>query len=197
MLDVPFEVVVSGFAEDLPKHEYKASEYVAANARVKCEAVARMLQPQAVETGRAILVIGADTVIAHLEAILEKPRDDQDAKAMLRALSGTTHHVYTGVCIGIVVPQCPNPVFESDVATTEVTFLNLSDEDINAYVATGEPMDKAGSYALQGKGSLLVESIKGCYWNVVGLPLSLVARTDGLLDRALEQATAGEQRAAG
>ena len=111
-------------------------------------------------------VIGADTVVVLDEAILGKPHSTDEAKAMLRRLSGRVHQVYTGVCLrrGETVVRF--------AACTLVHFKVLSEEEIAAYVATGEPMDKAGAYGVQGRGCVLVEGIEGDYFNVVGLPVS-------------------------
>jgi septum formation protein len=120
--------------------------------------------------GQAIAVLGADTTVTLDNHILGKPEDAADATRMLRLLSGRTHRVITGVAL--VTAE------DSQVAAeaTAVSFLALSDEEIDAYVATGEPMDKAGAYAIQGRAARWIPRIEGCYFNVVGLPLSLVSR---------------------
>jgi septum formation protein len=116
------------------------------------------------------LVLAADTVVDLDGEALEKPADSSDATRMLRALAGRRHQVHTGIAIrwrgDLVI----------DHATTQVWFLPLGPGEIDAYVATNEPMDKAGAYAIQGRASRFVERIEGCYFNVVGLPVSLVAR---------------------
>jgi len=122
------------------------------------------------------LVIAADTVVALGDRVLGKPCSTADAVGMLGDLAGRTHLVHTGV----VIAQAEKLVAR-DVVTTEVTFRSLSADEIQAYVATGEPMDKAGAYGIQGRGGLLVSRINGCYFNVVGLPLS---RTYELLSQA-------------
>ena len=115
-------------------------------------------------------VLGADTVVVVDEHLLEKPRDAQDAARMLRLLSGRAHQVITGVCLLA-------PGFEQiDAEITEVRFSKLSEIEISGYVDTGEPMDKAGAYAIQGLASRWVERIDGCYFNVVGLPVPRVYR---------------------
>ena len=111
-------------------------------------------------------VIAADTVVLLDGVLLEKPATAEEAKAMLRRLSGHTHTVCTGVAVA-----CRGET-RSFVQQTRVTFRQLSDDMIDWYVATGEPMDKAGAYGIQGKGALLVEGIQGDYFNVVGLPVS-------------------------
>ena len=111
------------------------------------------------------LVVGADTVVEIDGAILGKPRDRDDAKRMLRLLSGREHRVYTGVTV------IKGGRMESLWEVTRVFFRTMSEEEIDSYVATGEPMDKAGAYGYQGRASLYVERIEGDYFNVVGLPL--------------------------
>lgn len=112
------------------------------------------------------IVIGADTVVAIDGKILGKPRDEEDARQMLKALSGNTHSVFTGVSI---IKGESTKTFSVE---TKVKFFELSDEEIDKYIASREPMDKAGSYGIQGQGSLFVEKIDGDYFNVVGLPIS-------------------------
>ena len=124
-------------------------------------------------------VLGADTVVVVDEHLLEKPVDERDAARMLQLLSGRAHQVITGVCL---IARA----FEQTAAEiTQVRFSPLSDAEIDAYVRTGEPMDKAGAYAIQGIASRGVERIEGCYFNVVGLPVPRVYR----MLRAAEAAT--------
>ena len=123
-------------------------------------------------------VLGADTVVVVDEHLLEKPANATDAARMLRLLAGRTHQVITGVCLVA-------PGFErSEAETTQVTFSELSDAEIAEYVRSGEPMDKAGAYGIQGAASRWVTRIEGCYFNVVGLP---IAKVYSLLQKA-EQA---------
>jgi nucleoside triphosphate pyrophosphatase len=116
------------------------------------------------------LVLGADTVVIVDEHVLGKPRDEADAVRMLRMLSGRRHEVTTGVCL------IGTDFEDARSETTEVTFDILSDADIKAYVSSGEPMDKAGAYAIQGIASGWIPRIDGCYFNVVGLPVALAYR---------------------
>lgn len=116
------------------------------------------------------LVLGADTVVAINGEILEKPVGAADAARMLHKLSGRTHRVITGICL----VRAPETVETWTHETTSVTFRNLTDDEIEAYVASGEPFDKAGGYAIQGLASRFVPRIEGCYFNVVGLPIPLV-----------------------
>lgn len=115
--------------------------------------------------GLAPIIIAADTVVAIDWAVLGKPRDEADAARMLSALSGRSHQVYTGLAVLLGDTQ----MVEHEV--TEVTFRPMSAEEISYYIKTGEPMDKAGGYGIQGYGALLVEGITGDYYNVMGLPV--------------------------
>jgi septum formation protein len=133
-------------------------------AREKAEHVAELVSAQ------STLVLGADTVVVCDGEILGKPADAADAARMLLLLSGRTHSVVTGVAV-VGGPQ----VVEVAAEVTQVTMLTLSPQEIAAYVATGEPMDKAGAYAIQGYAARWIPRISGCYFNVVGLPLALVA----------------------
>ncbi len=125
------------------------------------------------------VVLGADTVVVVDGQLLEKPADADDAARMLRLLSGRTHQVITGICLAA-------SGFERvEAEMTQVSFSPLSEAEIAAYVSTGEPMDKAGAYAIQGIASRWAQRIEGCYFNVVGLPVPRVYR----LLRAAEAAT--------
>lgn len=125
---------------------------------------------RAIQASPADMVLAADTVVVVDEEILGKPSDTAEAAAMLRKLSGREHYVYTGVCLRHRDREMV------DYETTLVRFAILSDREIAAYVASGEPMDKAGAYAVQGLASKFIERIEGCYFNVVGLPVAKVYR---------------------
>ena len=112
------------------------------------------------------LVIGADTCVIVDNIILGKPKDKNDARSMIKSLSGKTHYVVTGCCI------VHNDKTETFSQITEVEFHKLSEKEIEEYINTSEPYEKAGAYGIQGKGSLLVKKINGDYFNVVGLPIS-------------------------
>jgi len=125
------------------------------------------------------VVLGADTIVVVDGEILGKPRDEEDAKRMLRLLSGRSHEVITGVCLVGAATGSPDSTtsFEDVRSECTVVFMStLSDEDIRQYVATREPADKAGAYAIQGMASRWIQRIVGDYFNVVGLPVSLVYR---------------------
>jgi septum formation protein len=136
-------------------------DYVRRLARAKALAVTRESDEW---------VLGADTTVVVDEHILEKPADATDARRMLTLLAGRSHEVMTGVCLagpsGVVV--------EHEV--TVVKFAALSEAEVEEYVATGEPFDKAGAYGIQGRASAFIERIEGCYFNVVGLPVARVWR---------------------
>jgi septum formation protein len=123
----------------------------------------------AVECAEDETVLGADTVVVAGGAILGKPRDAEDAARMLRLLSGRDHQVLTGICLRTAQRQVV------DIEATRVWFRPLDDRDISGYIASGEPMDKAGAYAIQGLASKFIPRIEGCYFNVVGLPVAQVA----------------------
>jgi septum formation protein len=136
-------------------------DYVTRLAREKAEAAWE---------GKQEVVLGADTTVVLGDRVLEKPRDTDDAREMLRALSGVRHTVMTGIClrsIGGAVVDCES---------TDVYFAPLSESEIDEYARSGEPMDKAGAYAIQGLASKFVHRIEGCYFNVMGLPLALFYR---------------------
>jgi septum formation protein len=158
---ISFEVQAANIAED-PLPGESAKECAERLAREKALAVAR-LRPNDV-------VLGADTIVVVDDRILGKPRDVADAARMLRLLSGREHQVITGVCL-VVRGQC-------SVAseTTTVTMSAISEREIADYVASGEPMDKAGAYAIQGIASRWIPRVEGDYSNVVGLPVALVWR---------------------
>lgn len=116
------------------------------------------------------IIIGADTLVYLDGKKYGKPNDKEEAKEMLKALSGKTHSVYTGVCI------LKNGESECFCTKTDVKFYELCDSFIEKYIASGEPLDKAGAYGIQGKGALLVEKVNGDFYNIVGLPIALVAK---------------------
>ncbi|MBB5232764.1 Maf family nucleotide pyrophosphatase [Deinococcus budaensis] len=159
-LGVPFRVVVSGEAEDSPERD--PARLAGELAALKAGAVAR-LAPDAV-------VIAADTVVALGGELLGKPGDEAENRAFVRRLAGRTHQVYTGVTV-IVGGQV-----RGGVERTDVTFRALTDHEIAHYAATGEGLDKAGGYGIQGVGMVLVRRVDGDYSNVVGFPLGLVIR---------------------
>ncbi len=159
---LPFEVIPAPGPE-VPPDEADAGRTVWFLSLQKAQQVAKM-RPKA-------LVIGADTVVELDGRILGKPHDEADAKRMLRLLSGREHRVYTGVSL---VRSSRPYVCNTRMAVTRVFFREMTDAEIDAYVATGEPMDKAGAYGYQGRAGIYVERIEGDFFNVVGLPLCLL-----------------------
>lgn len=164
-LDQAFDVVVPGVEEKPWPNEQPAS-YVLRNASKKARAVAEQ-NPRAT-------ILAADTIVVLDGTILEKPEDEKHAAEILRQLSGRSHEVITGVCVWRPTDDGFREV--TDATRTTVCFRTLSEKDIADYVATGEPMDKAGAYGIQGGASGFVESIDGPYDNVVGLPGDVVRR---------------------
>ncbi|HEX7177435.1 MAG TPA: Maf family protein [Pyrinomonadaceae bacterium] len=159
----PFEASPADVDESRREGE-EAVAYVRRLARAKAEAVAR--------TRLFGLVLGADTVVVLDGEVLGKPRDASDARRMLRALGGRWHEVLTGVAL--VRAESGRCVVGHE--QTRVRFGELSEAEIDEYVRTGEPADKAGAYAIQGRAALFIEGIEGDFWNVVGLPVRLVYR---------------------
>ena len=130
------------------------------------------------------LLVAADTIVWMGAEALGKPEDERDAARMLRELSGRTHHVSTGVCAMRLGEDASALATTTFVETTDVTFWELTEAEILSYVATGEPMDKAGAYGIQGAGRVLVRGISGDYANVVGLPVSRLLRELGSLSNS-------------
>ncbi|HOK52869.1 MAG TPA: Maf family protein [Armatimonadota bacterium] len=161
LINPDFKVVPSAFDESLIPEDLSPREHVMMSAAEKAKDVASGI--------RKGIVIGSDTVVAVDEHILGKPENEEDAKRMLKMLSGRTHQVYTGV--HVIKVENGNIQEKADFECTNVHFCELSDETIERYVKTGEPLDKAGAYAIQGKASVLIKGITGCYFNVVGLPI--------------------------
>jgi septum formation protein len=186
LIGLQHEVMVSSFAENLEKSRYESpQEYCRHTAEEKVFDVARTLNGLEKKT----LVIGADTIVAIDGRVLEKPADEREAHYMISSLSGRTHEVHTAV---VLFSNFHDPVHaltksmtkvDSFVVSSNVTFARLSEADIEAYVATGEGNDKAGSYGIQGLGGQMVQGIEGCYFNVMGLPIqALSARIAKLLE---------------
>lgn len=160
-----FEVSPADIPEDpLPGEDPVA--YVTRLAREKAETVFQLIAEQ---EAAGVAVLGADTTVTVDGEILAKPEDPADAARMLRLLSGRTHRVVTGVAV------VTRDRTEVAAEVTAVKFVTLSEQEIAEYVATGEPMDKAGAYGIQGRAAKWIPRIEGCYFNVVGLPLALTA----------------------
>jgi len=173
LLGLPFTVRASDFDEgSVPTAGLTPAEWVRRLAEGKARAVAAQLSGDA-------LVLGADTTVFLDGEYLNKPHDAEGARRMLRRLSGRTHEVHTGLCL-VEVTEGQITRTATDATRTLVTFDPLSEPIIDAYVATGEPLDKAGAYGIQGKALSFIPGIQGDYFNVVGLPLH---RLCGLLER--------------
>ena len=162
----PFEARPADIDETLGPGE-SAPDYVRRLALKKAEAIAATILFG--------LVLGADTVVVADDLILGKPRDETDARRMLRRLSGKWHEVLTGVALVRAEDGRRRVAYER----TRVRFAEMSEREIEQYVATGEPLDKAGAYAVQGGAALFIEAIEGDYWNVVGLPVRLAYKLAG------------------
>ena len=156
MLGMDFEIIPSQKEEIMPAG-LSPEETVMQLARSKCNEVRELLR----EGEKDAVIISADTIVWIDGKILGKPSGEKEAFEMLSALSGRTHSVYTGICVNSAVS------FEK----SEVRFAQLSEEEIRAYIATREPMDKAGAYGIQGLGGMFIEHIDGDYFNIMGLPI--------------------------
>jgi septum formation protein len=158
----PFEILAVD-VDETRRGDEEASIYVERLAGEKAQAAAAV-------RGAGSTIIGADTVVVIEEEILGKPRDEDDARRMLRQLSARWHQVVTGIALINGTPA----EFRVAHETTEVKFAVMSEDEIDWYVSSGEPLDKAGAYAIQGLGSRFIEGIRGDYFNVVGLPVRLL-----------------------
>nr|WP_272507449.1 Maf-like protein [Clostridium aestuarii] len=156
-----FEIIVSNFNEDKIAFKGDCGNYVMELAKGKAMEVANRLNTDAV-------VIGSDTIVSFKNNVLGKPKNELDAFNMLKLLSGDTHQVYSGIALVDKVSKN----IKIDYVCTNVKFSTITDEQIKKYIDTGEPMDKAGAYGIQGFGGVFVEEIHGCYYNVVGLSLN-------------------------
>ncbi len=171
-IGIGFEVLVSNFDEkSLCSAGMDPREYAAALARKKAEASAAAVKA---EKGVEYLIIGADTIVVLNGEILGQPENEADASRMLGLLSGAANQVITGVAV--LSLKDGKTVFHSASESTLVYFKKLDEYEIDSYVKTGEPLDKAGAYGIQGVASLFVEEIEGCYFNVVGLPLMRLSK---------------------
>jgi septum formation protein len=157
----PFEAVAAD-VDETPRAGEPPAEFVRRLAREKAAAVAA--------TRLFGLVLGADTTVVVGGESLGKPRDEEDARRMLRLLSGRTHEVLTGVAL----VRAESGRTAVHMERTRVRFAEMTDDEISWHVATGDVLDKAGAYAVQGRAALFIEGVEGDYWNVVGLPVRLV-----------------------
>lgn len=165
-IGLKFDIMVSTEDEENIDKSLSPELYTQELAILKAAAVAKNITHE-----KNVILISADTVVYLDNKILTKPKNDEDAFNMLKALSGKKHQVYTGVC----VMRMKDSKSVSRYEKTDVYFKELTDRTIKNYINTNEPKDKAGSYGIQGKGALLIDKIDGDYFNVVGLPLRLLS----------------------
>lgn len=158
-----FEVIPSNYDEDQVVFNGDCSEYVIELSKGKALNVASKLKRR--DDG---IIIASDTIVYFNGKVLGKPYSQKHAYEMLKALSGKVHEVYSG----IVIYDLASKKLVTDYSCSKVKFSNLDDEIIKEYIKTGEPMDKAGAYGIQGYGGIFVEKIHGCYYNIVGLPIN-------------------------
>lgn len=156
-----FDIIVSDFDESTVLFDGCIDRYVEEVALGKALQVKSNLEEDAI-------IISADTIVTLESNLLGKPNDEEDAFNILKSLQGKKHLVYSGI---VVINTAKNIIKQESLAT-EVTFSKISDDEIVEYIKTGEPLDKAGAYGIQGIGGIFVKEIKGCYYNVVGLPLN-------------------------
>lgn len=168
-IGLDFDIVVSNADEDIIKKDMNVSLYVQELALIKANAVAKTLYQRGEKNK---LIISADTIVVSDGEILGKPKNEDDAFLMLSKLSGKEHEVYTGFSI----MRTKDMFTVANYEKTIVKFFDLEPEKIREYIALGEPMDKAGAYAIQGLGAIFVEKIDGDYQNVVGLPVGKLVR---------------------
>ncbi len=173
-----FEVIPSEGEEIITKED--PPQIVMELAAQKAESVAQKLSAQKLtarkdetaDSDDEMLIIGADTIVVLDGQILGKPVDEADACRMLRALSGNTHQVYTGVCLILMLPGTGEYSLRTFYEKTDVTFYPMTEEEIRDYIETGDPMDKAGAYGIQSGCGKYIRGINGDYNNVVGLPVA-------------------------
>lgn len=165
-LGIPFQILASHILEEHPP--VPPAQAIAAVALAKALAVAAQLAAG----GPPAVLLGADTEVVLDGRLLGKPRDGADATRMLRDLRGRAHEVITGLAVVDLPAAGVAPRQETVSVTSRVRMGQYTDAEIAAYVATGEPLDKAGGYAVQGLGGRLVEAVEGCFTNVIGLPLT-------------------------
>lgn len=163
-LDIPFDIIPAQ-GEEIMNHSLSPAQLVESLAQQKAQEIFQQ-HPDA-------LVLGADTLVALGDQVLGKPKDKQEAFAMITALQGQTHRVYTGVCL---MSQEKTLVFSQEA---KVTMCHLSPEQVQYYIDQGESLDKAGGYGIQGVGASFVQGIQGDFFNIMGLPLSAVAQALG------------------
>lgn len=159
--DIPFTVCSSQFDESKIPFNYDPKEYAETLAIEKTKALKKQFNKE--------VIITADTIVHFKKKLYPKPKDEKEAFSFLKELVGNTHEVYTGVCVS------RGEEYYTGVALSTVQFHPIEDEKIKDYIRLIDPLDKAGAYAIQGRGSLIVSKVDGCYYNVMGLPISLLS----------------------
>jgi len=159
-MGIKFKAVNSFYDEPERRKGQKPSEYVEANAEGKAKSISKQFNKG--------VIVGSDTVVVYKNRVLGKPWDMNKALEFINLLNGKTHSVYTGISI----IDCETGKHLSSHEKTLVTFRNLTEPEITGYLNRIKPLDKAGAYAIQGEGALVVEKINGCYYNVIGFPIS-------------------------
>lgn len=160
--NLPFSCISSGFDESKISFTSSPEEYVNTLAMKKAEAIAKDRPGD--------LIISADTIVYFKNKLYEKPRDEKEAFSFLKELNGQTHEVYSGVCVQL------GEIVYTQAEKSLVTFQNFTDQEISSYIRLIDPMDKAGSYAVQEGGCLIVKGIEGCFYNVMGLPVQTLRK---------------------
>lgn len=179
-MGIPYTVITSNVEEVV--EETEPSDMVQALARLKTDAVDKLLSAEHKEY-KEVIILGADTMVFYKNHALGKPKDMQDAQKMLHMLSDDVHEVFTGVSI-IIIGKDGKREETAFAVCTKVHVQALTTEQIMEYIATGEPMDKAGAYAIQGKFGIFIKAIEGDYYNVVGFPIAKIY--DNLLARGID-----------
>jgi len=177
-LGLEYEIISSNIEEIVPPFingQNSPSQIVTELARQKAFAVGERLQKNN-KISEELIIIGADTIVIMNKKVYGKPNSPSEAKTILQELCGKIHQVYTGVAILSFNLAKSSIQCLTEAENSLVSFRNYSESEINAYIATGEPMDKAGAYALQGAGACLVAKIEGCYTNVIGLPMPILVK---------------------
>ncbi len=179
-MGIPYTVITSNVEEVV--EETEPSDMVQALARLKTDAVDKLLSAEHKEY-KEVIILGADTMVFYKNHALGKPKDMQDAQKMLYMLSDDVHEVFTGVSI-IIIGKDGKREETAFAVCTKVHVQALTTEQIIEYIATGEPVDKAGAYAIQGKFGIFIKAIEGDYYNVVGFPIAKIY--DNLLARGID-----------
>ncbi len=178
-LGLQYEVLPSNIEETMPPSNGRPispAQITTELARQKAFAIGDRLNKDGMPPPDKLIIIGADTIVVLDDKLYNKPNSTAEAKAMLQALCGRTHQVYTGIALLVFDFAKSSMECLTESETSLVTFRTYTEPEIDAYIETGEPMDKAGAYALQGTGAFLIAKVDGCYTNIIGLPLPKVVK---------------------